>query len=42
MNLAGSGLGLSIVKEIIGNYNGEIKIKSLENNGTTFYIIIPK
>ncbi|KYH33954.1 sensor histidine kinase GlnK [Clostridium tepidiprofundi DSM 19306] len=37
------GLGLSIVKDIVEkNLNGEIKITSKINEGTTFKIIIPK
>ena len=42
MNFSGSGLGLSIVKEIIHNYNGEIKLTSESGSGSTFSIIIPK
>ena len=42
MNFSGSGLGLSIVKEIVHNYNGEIKITSESGSGSIFYIIIPK
>ena len=42
MNFSGSGLGLSIVKEIVHNYNGEIKLTSESGLGSTFYVIIPK
>lgn len=42
MNFSGSGLGLSIVEEIINNYNGEIKLLSEVGRGSTFFIIIPK
>ena len=42
MNFSGSGLGLSIVKEIVHNYNGEIKLTSESGSGSTFYVIIPK
>ena len=42
MNVAGSGLGLAIVKEIVENYNGEIKITSIKDQGTIFFIIVPK
>lgn len=38
----GSGLGLAMVKQIITNHNGEIWFESDEQNGTTFYIQIPK
>lgn len=42
MNFSGSGLGLSIVKEIIHNYGGEIKLISEVGLGSTFYITVPK
>ncbi|MBS1661671.1 MAG: tetratricopeptide repeat-containing sensor histidine kinase [Bacteroidetes bacterium] len=35
------GLGLSICKEIIENYNGSIWFESKENVGTTFYLEFP-
>ncbi len=38
----GTGLGLSIVKKIIEEHSGNIKIESVENEYTTFYIKIPK
>lgn len=37
----GSGLGLYIVKKIIDMHQGEIKIHSVENTGTTFIIKLP-
>lgn len=37
----GSGLGLSITKGYVQLLNGEIKLESEPNNGTTFYIRIP-
>lgn len=40
-NAKSSGLGLSIVKEIIHAHHGEITVKSCEEKGTTFYILLP-
>ncbi len=37
----GSGLGLSIVKEIIDKQGGTIKVKSSLGKGTTFEMVIP-
>ena len=34
----GSGLGLSITKKIIERYNGDIEVRSKENNGTRFIV----
>jgi signal transduction histidine kinase len=36
-----SGLGLSIVKELVHILDGNIKVKSAEGKGTTFTIILP-
>jgi signal transduction histidine kinase len=38
----GNGLGLSIAKEIITAYKGEISVASIINQGTTFYISVRK
>jgi signal transduction histidine kinase len=38
----GSGYGLSIVREVIWRNKGEIKVKSKEGAGTTFYLEFPK
>jgi len=38
LKYGGSGLGLSICKEIVSYYDGEIKVKSELNKGTSFYI----
>ena len=38
---SGSGLGLSIVKEIVNQMNGTIEFESKENVGTTFTVTIP-
>lgn len=37
-----TGIGLSIVKRIIDNYNGKIWIESEMKQGTTFFIKLPK
>ena len=37
----GIGLGLSIVKKIIDAHNGRVQIKSEENKGTCFNILLP-
>ena len=40
-HIAGSGLGLSIVKKILDYYDGQIKLQSEENIGSTFSISLP-
>lgn len=37
-----TGLGMSIVKQIIELHQGQIEVESIENEGTTFKIILPK
>jgi signal transduction histidine kinase len=39
--IAGTGLGLYMVKEAIENYNGTIKVKSDAGKGTTFTVTLP-
>lgn len=41
-NREGLGLGLFLTKSIIDKHLGSIKIKSLENKGTTVEILLPK
>ncbi len=38
---SGSGLGLSIAKEIINMFKGEVIVESELNNGTTFFLFFP-
>lgn len=37
----GTGLGLAITKNIIDSHNGQIRVTSQENKGTTFLIMLP-
>ena len=37
----GTGLGLSLSYDIIKAHGGEIKAETIENEGTTFTIILP-
>ncbi|MEG0254075.1 sensor histidine kinase, partial [Vagococcus sp.] len=41
-DIEGSGIGLSIVKEIIDDYQGSIMIKDNEPKGTIFLVKLPK
>jgi two-component system phosphate regulon sensor histidine kinase PhoR len=41
-NEGGSGLGLSIVKHIVEGHHGTISVKSIEGQGTTFTLTLPK
>jgi len=40
-NITGSGLGLSITKDIVESYGGKIDVRSIPDNGTTFEITLP-
>jgi len=40
-NKSGSGLGLSIAKDIIKKYHGKIWFESKENKGSTFFFSLP-
>jgi len=38
----GTGIGLSIVKKLLSKYNGEIKVESKIDKGSTFYFTLPQ
>jgi two-component system phosphate regulon sensor histidine kinase PhoR len=37
----GHGLGLSYVQNVVRSFDGKIKVKSLKNEGSTFFIVFP-
>lgn len=39
---SGTGIGLSIVKNIIQNHNGDIHVSSIRGKGTIFTVLLPK
>ncbi|WP_194767048.1 two-component regulator propeller domain-containing protein [Tamlana sp. I1] len=41
LSIHGTGIGLSLVKELVILHGGEIKVKSTENVGSKFFIRIP-
>ena len=41
LDVAGTGLGLSLVKELVVLHNGNVWFESEVNKGTTFYVELP-
>ena len=41
LEFPGSGIGLSLCRRVVSNHNGKIMAKSMENEGASFYIILP-
>jgi two-component system sensor histidine kinase SenX3 len=41
-NTGGSGLGLSIVKHVVQNHGGDVRVWSQQGRGSTFTIRIPE
>jgi two-component system sensor histidine kinase VicK len=39
--IGGTGLGLSLWRELIERHNGRICFESVENKGSTFYVSLP-
>ena len=37
----GSGIGLSLSRQIVSNHGGQIGVESLEGKGTTFKVMLP-
>jgi signal transduction histidine kinase len=38
----GAGLGLAITKNLVEAHHGKIRVESLPNQGTTFYVTLPQ
>jgi signal transduction histidine kinase len=42
LTIPGSGIGLALTKEIVLEHQGDIRVESKINEGTTFYISLPR
>ncbi len=40
-NISGMGIGLYVVKEIVGLHGGDIQVESIEGQGSTFTVCLP-
>lgn len=38
---SGNGIGLALCRKIVSNHHGHISVKSVVNEGTVFYVILP-
>ena len=41
LGIRGTGLGLAMVKEIVREHHGEVRVESVEGEGSTFTIALP-